>query len=85
MFQDNTALTWMLVILNVIFFILVFAGLLFSSIAANDMKKAKAAMKDTEKLFVEQSEIWADRQNELAREIDIARLRCKLTCDNQSE
>lgn len=78
MFQDNTALTWMLVILNTIFFILVFAGMLFSSIAANDMKKAKAAMKDSEKLFAEQSKIWDDKKNELAQEIDFARLRCKL-------
>lgn len=86
MFLDNTALTWMLVILNVMFFISVFAGLLFASFAASDMKNAKAAKKDAEKLYAEQSKIWADRQNELNREIGIAKLRCKISgCGCQHE
>ena len=86
MFLDNTALTWMLVILNVMFFISVFAGLLFASFAASDMKKNKATMKNAEKLYAEQSKIWADRQNELTRQIGIAKLRCKINdCGCQHE
>lgn len=57
MFLDNIALTWMLVILNVTFFFSAFAGLVFASIAASDMLKAKHARKDAEKLFAEQSTI----------------------------